>query len=153
MIANGTGVPIEDLAQRLIEVTAQLGLTAPRGRRRVGDLKEIEFLTLSILRQQDTLIVGDIQRQLGVLPAQMSRIIRSLEGRDRPLDRLPHQFARQAQDRRGPDAGRRAAHEEHQAGRIQAVAALLSRLPEEDLDDLQHLLEKVQELIQAQGAV
>jgi CRISPR system Cascade subunit CasE len=31
------------------------------------------------------MIVGDIQRLLGVLPAQMSRIIRSLENRDRPL--------------------------------------------------------------------
>ena len=41
-----------------------------------------------------------------------------------------------------------AAYDEHQTARVQAVAALLSRLPEEDLDDLQRLLEKVQELLQ-----
>ncbi len=153
MIANGTGVPIEDLAQRLIEVTAQLGLTAPRGRRRLGDLKEVEFLTLSILRQHDTLIVGDIQRQLGVLPAQMSRIIRSLEDRERPLIacRINPQDKRKIDVALTPAGAR--AYEEHQAGRIQAVAALLGRMPEEDLDDLQRLLEKVQELIQTQNAV
>jgi hypothetical protein len=39
------------------------------------------------------------------------------------------------------------AHQDHQAGRVQTVAGLLSRLPEEDLDDLQRLLEKVHELI------
>ncbi len=39
------------------------------------------------------------------------------------------------------------AYQEHQTGRVRAVAALLGRLPEDDLDDLQRLLEKVQELL------
>ena len=56
-----------------------------RRRRRLGDLKEVEFLTLAILQANGTMIVGDIQRILGVLPAQMSRIIRSME--QRPRDR------------------------------------------------------------------
>ncbi len=134
-------------------MTAQLGLTAPRGRRRIGDLKEVEFITLSILRQHETLIVGDIQRQLGVLPAQMSRIIRSLEDRERPLIacRINPQDKRKIDVALTPAGAR--AYEEHQAGRIQAVAALLSRLPEEDLDDLQRLLEKVQELLTSSNAV
>src|SRR4051812_1598542 len=85
MIASGTDVSVEDLAHRLIETVGQLGVPIPRARRKHGDLKEDEFLTLSILHQHETLIVGDIQRQLGVLPAQMSRIIRSLEDRDQPL--------------------------------------------------------------------
>src|SRR6266436_9780346 len=85
MVASGTGVRLEDTARDLFEVVTQLGLTALRGRRRTGDLKEVEFLTLAILAQHRTMIVGDIQRLLGVLPAQMSRIIRSLENRDRPL--------------------------------------------------------------------
>ena len=126
MIANGTGVPIEDLAQRLIEMIAQLGLAVPRGRRRHGDLKEVEFLTLSILHQHETLIVGDIQRQLGVLPAQMSRIIRSLEDRDQPLIacRINPQDKRKIDVALTPAGAR--AFEEHQAGRIRAVAALLA---------------------------
>src|SRR5829696_4839015 len=75
----------DELAQHLFNVVTRFCLAVPRGRRRAGELKEIEFLTLSLLHQRETLIVGDIQRQLGVLPAQMSRIIRSLEARERPL--------------------------------------------------------------------
>ena len=85
MVATGAGVRLEETARDLFEVVTQLGLTALRGRRRSGDLKEVEFLTLAILHGRGTMIVGDIQRLLGVLPAQMSRIIRSLETRDRPL--------------------------------------------------------------------
>jgi DNA-binding MarR family transcriptional regulator len=146
MIASGTGISIEDLAHRLIETVGQLGVPMAR-RRRHGDLKEDEFLTLSILHQHETLIVGDIQRQLGVLPAQMSRIIRSLEDRDQALIacRINPQDKRKIDVILTP-AGVQA-HQDHQAGRVQAVAGLLSRLPEEDLDDLQRLLEKVHELI------
>ena len=147
MIASGTASGIEQLAHRLVETIAQLGAPLPRARRRHGDLKEDEFLTLSILHQHETLIVGDIQRQLGVLPAQMSRIIRSLEDRDQPLIACRIN----AQDKRKIDvvltpAGVQA-YQDHQAGRVQTIAGLLSRLPEEDLDDLQRLLERVQELI------
>ena len=147
MIASGTGISVEDLAHRLIEAVGQLGTPVPRARRRHGDLKEDEFLTLSILNQHETLIVGDIQRQLGVLPAQMSRIIRSLEDRDQPLIACrinPH-------DKRKIDVALTPAgvhaHQDHQAGRVQVIAGLLGRLPEEDLDDLQRLLDKVHELI------
>jgi DNA-binding MarR family transcriptional regulator len=83
-----TGVAIESmerLAQEVFDVVRQLTLSAPRGRRRPGDLKEGEFLTLSMLGERGTMIVGTIQRELGVLPAQMSRIIRSLESREQPL--------------------------------------------------------------------
>ena len=71
MVASGTGVRLEELAQALFDTVTQFCLSAPRPRRRAGDLKELEFLTLSILSHHPMLIVGDIQRQLGVLPAQM----------------------------------------------------------------------------------
>jgi DNA-binding MarR family transcriptional regulator len=102
------------------------------------------------LHRQRTLIVGDIQRMLGVLPAQMSRVIRSLEDRDRPLIACrinPH-------DKRKIDvtitpAGVRAFHE-HQAARINAMCRLLGQLPEEELDDLQRLAEKLRDLFAQQ---
>ena len=53
--------------------------------------RKSNFLTLSLLHHHDTLIVGDIQRQLGVLPAQMSRIIRVPGDARPPPYRLPHQ--------------------------------------------------------------
>jgi DNA-binding MarR family transcriptional regulator len=84
-MAIDTGSRIEDLAHELFEVVTQICLSTLRGRRRAGDLKEVEFLTLALLQAHNTMIVGDIQRVLGILPAQMSRIIRSLENRDRPL--------------------------------------------------------------------
>src|SRR5262245_23199711 len=84
-MTTGTGERLEGIAQDLFDVFTRLGLSTPRGKRRLGDLKEIEFLTLSLLQANGTMIVGDIQRLLGVLPAQMSRIVRALEGRERPL--------------------------------------------------------------------
>src|SRR4051794_2231357 len=84
-MATGIGHRTEDIAQELFQVVTQICLSTLRGRRRVGDLKELEFLTLSLLQANSTMIVGDIQRLLGILPAQMSRVIRSLENRERPL--------------------------------------------------------------------
>src|SRR5271154_2469917 len=81
MVATSTGGRLSEIAQDLFEVFTQLCLSSPRGRRRPGDLKEIEFLSLSLLQDRKTMIVGDMQRHLGVLPAQMSRVIRSLENR------------------------------------------------------------------------
>jgi DNA-binding MarR family transcriptional regulator len=147
MVASGAGTRPEELAQSVLDVVTRFCVVAPRGRRRAGDLKEIEFLTLSLLHQHETLIVGDIQRLLGVLPAQMSRIIRSLEGRERPLIACrinPH-------DKRKIDVALtpegRAAFQDYQTARVRGIAALLARLPEEDLDDLQRLLARLPDLI------
>jgi DNA-binding MarR family transcriptional regulator len=147
MVVTDTLVRVDELAQRLFDVFTQFCLAVPRGRRRLGDLKEVEFLTLSLLRQNDMMIVGDIQRMLGVLPAQMSRIIRSLETRDQPFIACrinPH-------DKRKIDviltpAGA-SAFQEYQTARISAISQLLTKMSEEDLDDLQGLLGKMHELL------
>src|SRR5215472_13857069 len=125
MVSSSAGMRVEEIAQALFDLVTQFCLHNPRARRRSGDLKEIEFLTLSILHHHGTLIVGDIQRMLGVLPAQMSRIIRSLETRDRPLISCrinPH-------DKRKIDVALtpegRAAHHAYQNGRIRPISAWL----------------------------
>ena len=51
MVATSTEFRLEDTARDLLEVVTQLSLTALRGKRRGGDLKEVEFLTLAILAQ------------------------------------------------------------------------------------------------------
>src|ERR1700730_11260891 len=84
-MATDTGDQLALISRELFELVTHINMAALRGRRRPEDLKELEFLTLTILQEQGTMIVGDIQRLLGVLPAQMSRIIRSLENRERPL--------------------------------------------------------------------
>lgn len=137
----------EDMARNLCDVIAQLCLAAPRGRRRSGDLKESEFLTLLILHRSRTLIVGDIQRMLGVLPAQMSRVIRALEDRDRPLIacRINPRDKRKIDVSLTP-AGIRAFHE-YQSARVSAVSRALSRLADDDLDDLQRFSEKLRDVL------
>src|SRR5437868_8441469 len=84
-MATGTGHRLDDIAHELFQLVTQICLSTLRGRRRGGELKEVEFLTLSLLQTNGTMIVGDIQRLLGILPAQMSRVIRALENRERPL--------------------------------------------------------------------
>jgi DNA-binding MarR family transcriptional regulator len=146
MIASGAVVRIDELARELFSVATHFCLALPRGRRRAGDLKDIEFLSLTILNSQGTMIVGDIQRLLGVLPAQMSRIIRSLEARERPLIACRIN----PNDKRKIDvcltgAGEKALadYREH---RVRAIADLLRRLPEDDLGDVHGLLDKLQPL-------
>ena len=147
MVASGTGMRLEGLAQSLFDVVTQFCLALPRNRRRSGDLKEVEFLALSILHRHDSLTVGEIQRLLGVLPAQMSRIIRSLEMRDRPLIACRIN----PQDKRKIDVALTAAgvtaFREHQGSRVRVIAGLLGRLAEDDLDDLHRLVGKLNDTL------
>ncbi len=147
MPASGTGTRGQELARHVFDLITQFGLVAPRHRRRSGDLKEIEFLTLSLLHQHGTLIVGDIQRQLGVLPAQMSRIIRSLESRDRPLI----ECRINSNDKRKIDvvltAAGLAAFESYLSARVGSIARLVGKLPEDDLEELHRLVDKLHDLL------
>ncbi len=149
MSATATLLRPEELAQDLFDVIAQFCLAAPRGRRQDRDLKEMEFLTLSLLRRRESLIVGDIQRSLGVLPAQMSRVIRSLEGRAQPLIvcRINPRDKRKIDVALTP-AGLQAC-QDYQDARLHHIADLLSRLKEENLEDLHRLLDRTQEILKS----
>jgi DNA-binding MarR family transcriptional regulator len=148
MVAStAMGIRLDELAQGLFDAFTRFRLKGPRGRRRAGDLKEVEFLTLTLLSQSDSLIVGEIQRQLGVLPAQMSRIIRALEDRDRPLIacRINPNDKRKIDVTLTPTG--RAAFQEYQASRIRNIVNLLAKLPDDDLEDLSRVLEKINDLL------
>lgn len=56
-------------------------IAAARSRHPSGpdDLSETEFLTLDTLFKAQPLTIGEVQKRIGVVPAQMSRIVRSLE--------------------------------------------------------------------------
>jgi DNA-binding MarR family transcriptional regulator len=143
MVASGAAVRLEELARDLFEFITRVGLAIPRTRRPAADLKESEFLTLALLHERGTMIVGDIQRQLGVLPAQMSRVLRSLEARDRPLIAC-HINPR---DKRKIDvcltpAGEKALFE-YEAVWVQRIIELLGDLTEEDREELGRLVEKL----------
>ena len=141
------GTRIEDLAHELFDVVTQICLSTLRGRRRSGDLKEVEFLSLSLLQANGTMIVGDIQRVLGILPAQMSRIIRSLENRDDPLI----ECRINPRDKRKIDVcltgiGERALAE-YQGVRVGRLIGKLQSMGDEDQEELLRVLNKLHGLL------
>jgi DNA-binding MarR family transcriptional regulator len=148
MVMSPVAVRPEDVAQNLFGLITRFCLAVPRGRRRSGNLKEVEYLTLAILQQHETRIVGDLQRLLGVLPAQMSRIIRSLESRDRPLItcRINPRDKRKIDVCLTP-AGEQALFD-YQAQHLQALADLLRGLSEDEQEDIVRLVDKVQTILE-----
>jgi DNA-binding MarR family transcriptional regulator len=158
MITASSGAPpggrtrrLEEIAQDLYEVITHLSMTTPR-RRRAGDLKEIEYLALALLQDRRTMIVGDMQRLLGILPAQMSRVIRSLEARQWPLI----QCRINPQDKRKIDVGLTEAGEkallEYQGIRVRRIAELLHDLSDEDQGSLVHVLDKMRNSLENPAA-
>jgi DNA-binding MarR family transcriptional regulator len=142
-MASGTGLRVEEISQDLFEVVTQIGLSTLRGRRRVADLKEVEFLTLSLLQNRESMIVGDIQRVLGVLPAQMSRIIRALESRDRPLItcRINSRDKRKIDVCLTPPGDK--ALTDYREASISRIVEHLRHLNEDEQEDLTRLLDKL----------
>lgn len=115
-----------------------------------ADLSETEYLALDLLAHRGTLTVGQIQRHVGVLPAQMSRIIRSLESNhSRPLIACTIN----ARDKRKVDvalteAGR-AAHRQFRDARLAVTVEVLSHVSDRELADLMRGLRAVREQMDA----
>lgn len=152
MAVGNAQVRIEELGQHLFQALTQLCFLTPRCRRRIGELKEVEFLTLSLLHQTTPRTVGDLQRQLGILPAQMSRIIRALEDRERPLIACRIN----AGDKRKIDvdltpAGRKAFNE-YQSARIPALVEVLTKLNDEEQEHLVHLIDRIRDILRVAPA-
>ena len=146
-MATGTSHRIDDIAHELFQVVTQICLSTLRGRRRSGDLKEVEFLTLSLLQAHGTMIVGDIQRVLGILPAQMSRVIRSLESRERSLIHCRIN----SRDKRKIDVELTTHGEktllDYQGKRVGRIVEQLSDLTDDDQEDLIRALNKLHGLL------
>src|SRR5262245_14270676 len=147
-MAAATGHRTVDLAQELFELVTQICLSTLRGRRRLHELKEVEFLTLAVLQANGTMIVGNIQRLLGVLPAQMSRVIRSLEARERPLI----ECRINSNDKRKIDVCLTPYGEknllDYQGERVSRIVERLQHLSEEDQEELIHALNKLHGLLE-----
>jgi DNA-binding MarR family transcriptional regulator len=147
-MATVIGPRVEDVAHELFSVVTQICLSTLRGRRRPGELKEVEFLTLALLQANGTMIVGDIQRLLGVLPAQMSRVIRSLENRERPLITCRIN----SRDKRKIDVALTPFGEktllDYEGSRVGRIAQRLQQLNEEEQEDLLRSLNKLHGLLE-----
>lgn len=135
------------LAQQIVDLNNQISLAQPRAKRRNNGLKEMEFLTLCHLRHKSSMNVGDIQKLLGVLPAQMSRIIRALENRDIPfISCRINPLDKRKIDVVLTDAGNKA-FETHQSARVVFVKELLAKLSEEEIEDLRRLVDRLTDIV------
>jgi DNA-binding MarR family transcriptional regulator len=143
MVTTTPGGALDEIALEVFELLTRLGLPSPGSRRRGSDLKEIEFLTLALLHDHQTMIVGDIQRLLGVLPAQMSRIIRSLEDRTEPLVACRINPADKRKVNVGLTAHGAQALHTYQAARVGRIAEVLRDLPNDVHEDLRRLLDRI----------
>ncbi len=113
------------------------------------EISETEFLTLDFLLHSETLLtVGDIQRHIGVLPAQMSRVIRSLENKgDHALIACKiNQADKRKIDVEVTDAGRQA-HQEYRRVKLGSIERMLTNLEVQDRQELIRILRKVRETV------
>lgn len=70
---------LDEMAKEIFELYRLIALARSRRPSGPDDLSEAEFLTLDLLFKRQPLTIGEIQKEIGVLPAQMSRIVRALE--------------------------------------------------------------------------
>jgi DNA-binding MarR family transcriptional regulator len=134
-----------ELAFQMFEISKHTWLRSQREKFKGGyDLSESEFLALDALQRVPCLSVGDLRRQVGVLPAQMSRIIKALEQRYEEKLVL---CAINAHDKRKIDVsitpkGRRAV-DAYRRAKIQATVNLLQTLSPHELECLTEILGKI----------
>ena len=115
------------------------------------ELSESEFVTLDLLTRHDTLTVGEIQKQIGILPAQMSRLLRSLEDKN---GKVLVESGINPQDRRKVDvaiteAGRKV-YDKYRAARRATALQWLQHLDQGDRDSFMRVLRSFREQIAKQ---
>lgn len=121
-------------------------IAVARSRRRSGeeDLSETEFLTLDLLSKKQPQTIGAVQKRIGIVPAQMSRIVRALEeqgGQGFVECKInPH-------DRRRIDvsltAAGKGAHEKYRATRLRSMHQVLEVLNHKDREDFMRILRQI----------
>jgi DNA-binding MarR family transcriptional regulator len=113
------------------------------------ELSESQYLTIeSLANASGPLTVGEIQRSIGVLPAQMSRIIRSLEsGFDKPLIRCElNQQDKRKIDVRLLAEGQRE-YDDFRKGRLGKTVEILKNLSDKDRAEFVRICRRIRELV------
>ena len=133
------------MALQMFEMTKRTWLQTQREKFKGGyDLSESEFLALDALERVLHLSVGELRRFVGVLPAQMSRVIKALEQRYdeklvlcaiNRLDKRKIDVSITAKGRRAVQAYRRA--------KILAIVEALRPLSVRDLRVLTEILDRI----------
>lgn len=139
---------LQEFVNEIFEISKDIWAAQTRAKGKDHtELTETEFLALDILvKSEATLSVGDIQRQIGVLPAQMSRIIRSLESKSE----TPLVSCRiNPEDKRKIDveltASGRKAHQSYRQAKLGSTEKMLLALSERDREDLMRVLRLIRQ--------
>lgn len=137
------------MAEEIFALTIVAWKERLRSRRgRAEELSEAQFLTLeSLVQSPQNQTVGDILRAIAVAPAQMSRIIRSLEEDfDQPLVACElNRDDRRKIDVVITDHGRKM-YEDFRDSRLTRTRELLANLSESDRRDFIRVCGKMREL-------
>jgi DNA-binding MarR family transcriptional regulator len=118
-----------------------------------AELSESQYLTIdTLVHAAGILTVGEIQRSIGVLPAQMSRIIRSLESSfDSALIKCElNQTDKRKIDVRLTPEGHRV-YEEFRRARLSKTVEILKKLTEHDRLEFVRVCSRIRELLHAEG--
>jgi DNA-binding MarR family transcriptional regulator len=139
---------LQEFVDELFSISKDFWIAQSRSRgRQETEITETEFLTLDLLiRSEGTLTVGDIQRHIGVLPAQMSRVIRSLESKgDQPLIACKiNQSDKRKIDVELTESGRKA-HQEYRRVKLGSMEKVLLGLSEQDRKEFMRLLRNIRD--------
>jgi DNA-binding MarR family transcriptional regulator len=118
--------------------------------RHEAELSESQFLTLdTLVNSPAPITVGEIQRSISVLPAQMSRIIRSLEtGFEKPLIRceLNQTDKRKIDVTLTPEGNR--LYSEFRGARLAKTVDTLQHLTDKDRQEFVRICRQIRETYQ-----
>jgi DNA-binding MarR family transcriptional regulator len=143
---------LETLADEIFELTILSWRARAMARSRPSpDLSENEFITLDLLKRSEPRTVGELQRSIGVLPAQMSRIMRSLESKyGSPLiDCKINTSDKRRIDVRLTDSGC-SAYDAFRAARLAVSVAVLEHLHEPDRLEFMRILRVIRKQLAKQ---
>lgn len=140
---------LREFVEEVFQLSTDVWAAQSKGKQsHEAEISETEFLTLDLLAKSAPLTVGEIQRRIGVLPAQMSRVIRSLENKgDQPLVSC----SINPQDKRKIDvvltpAGRKA-HQAYRERKLGSIQKMLAGLSENDRNELMRILRLIRDMM------
>lgn len=144
---------LDAMADEIMELSELV--SGARSRRSTGpdDLSEAEYLTLRQLVANEPETIGDLQRAIGVVPAQMSRIIRSLENKsgDAYIRCAINPADRRRVDVSLTDVGREA-YTSYRSARMETMRQVLQPLSVDDREVFMRILRQIRSFVAEQGA-
>lgn len=136
---------LEKLASEIFELTKLIYRARALTRADAIELlTETESLALELLSKNEVMSVGEIQKSVGVLPAQMSRIVRALEdkGGEAYISCSINPNDRRRIDVSLTDAGKKAL-QAYRNARLASIMKILSILDVTDRDEFMRMLRKI----------